>query len=117
MGSKKLIDLTYLYEISEGNSDLINDLSEMFFKQIPEYQDLLTDSYNKKDFYNLGRIAHKAKSAILMLGLKDLANELKKMEENAKEGKNINEYQEIIAKFVRESNIVLEELREIKNNK
>lgn len=117
MGSKKLIDLTYLYEISDGSSDLINDLSEMFFKQIPEYQDLLTNSYNKKDFYNLGRIAHKAKSAIMMLGLKDLANELKKLEENAKEGKNINEYQEIIAKFVRESNIVLEELREIKNNK
>ena len=117
MGSKKLIDLTYLYEISDGNSDLINDLSEMFFKQIPEYQDLLTDSYNKKDFYSLGRIAHKAKSAIMMLGLKDLANELKNLEENAKEGKNINEYQEIIAKFVRESNIVLEELREIKNNK
>ncbi len=117
MESKKLVDLTYLYEISDGSDNLINDLFEMFFKQIPEYQDLLIGFYEKRDFYNLGRIAHKAKSAILMLGLKDLANELKKLEENAKEGKNFNEYQEIIAKFVRDSNIALEELKEIKNNK
>ncbi|PLX14494.1 MAG: hypothetical protein C0597_09940 [Marinilabiliales bacterium] len=117
MGEKKLIDLTYLNEISDGSDELIYDLSEMFFQQIPEYQELLLKYYTQKDYYNLGRVAHKAKSAILMVGLKDLANELKKLEENAKEEKNINEYQEIIAKFVRESNIAIEELKEFKHKK
>ena len=117
MREKQLIDLTYLNEISDGSNELIHDLSEMFFQQIPEYQELLRKFYTKKDYYNLGRIAHKAKSAILMVGLKDLADELKKLEENAKEEKNITEYQEIIAKFVRESNIAIKELKELENKK
>jgi len=113
----KIIDLSYLNEISNGSQELINDLVEMFFKQIPEYQTLMNDSFSKKDWLSLGRIAHKAKSAILMVGMKDLGNELKKLEENAKEGKNINEYQEIIAKFVRDSNTAIKELSAIKNKK
>lgn len=111
----KLIDLSYLNEISDGNNELIVDLVNLFFVQIPEYQNSLNDLYNKKDWYNLGRIAHKAKSAILMVGMKDLAAELKKLEENAKEEKNIHEYKEIIVKFVRDSNTAIKELQEIKN--
>lgn len=113
----KLIDLTYLNEISAGSDELLNDLSEMFFNQIPEYQKLLSDYYQNKDWDNLARIAHKAKSAILMVGMKNLAEQLKKIEENAKDGKNIHEYQEIIAKFVRESNTAIKELQEIKRIK
>jgi HPt (histidine-containing phosphotransfer) domain-containing protein len=112
----QVIDLSYLNEISDGSNDLINDLIEMFFEQIPEYQESLNEFYSTKEWVNLGKTAHKAKSAILMVGMKELADELKKLEENAKEGKNINEYKEIIAKFVRESNTAIKELQEIKKN-
>ncbi|MBU8893144.1 MAG: Hpt domain-containing protein [Bacteroidales bacterium] len=117
MGKKhRYINLSYLNEISDGSNDLIIDLIDMFFIQIPEYQVSLSELNKIKDWKNLGKLAHKAKSAILMIGMKDLANELKKLEENAKDGKNINEFQEIIAKFVRESNIAIEELKEIRKN-
>ena len=109
-----LIDLSYLNEISDGSTELINDLVVLFFKQIPEYQNSLNDFYNKKEWESLSRIAHKAKSAILMVGMTDLANDLKKLEENTKEGRNINEYKEIIAKFVSQSNTAIKELKEIK---
>jgi hypothetical protein len=89
----------------------------MFFEQIPEYQKLLNDFYSTKDWINLGKTAHKAKSAILMVGMNKLAESLKILEENAKEGKNINVYKEIIAKFVRESNVAIKELQEIKINR
>jgi len=112
----KLINLDYLNEISEGNVDFIIDLFDMFYKQIPEYQISLLDLYDKKDWINLGKLAHKAKSAILMVGMKELADDLKKMEENAKEGININEYHEIIVKFVRDSNLAIEELKEVRKN-
>lgn len=112
-----MITLDYLNEISDGNTDLINDLIEMFLEQVPDYQKSMHDLHSKKDWENLGRIAHKAKSAILMVGMNNLAQELKKLEENANEGKNINEYQEIIAKFVRESDIALQELLRLKKKK
>ncbi len=110
----KLVNLDYLNEISDGNADFIIDLIEMFFKQIPEYQIYLLDLYKKKDWVNLGKLAHKAKSAILMVGMEELAGDLKKLEENAKEGININEYHEIIVKFVRESNLAIKELKEVR---
>jgi HPt (histidine-containing phosphotransfer) domain-containing protein len=112
----KLVNLDYLNEISDGNADFIIDLIDMFFEQIPEYQISLSDLYDKKDWINLGKLAHKAKSAILMVGMEELACDLKKLEENAKEGININEYHEIIVKFVRDSNLAIEELKEVQKN-
>ena len=104
----KVIDLSYLNEISDENTDFINDLIEMFFEQIPEYQKSLNNYYSKKEWINLGKTAHKAKSAILMVGMKELAGELKKLEENAKEEKNITEYKNYKQKFTVRFNHVLQ---------
>ena len=109
----KYINLSYLNEISNGNTDFINELIDMFFLQVPEYQKLLQEYFEKKDWHSLGRTAHKAKSAILMMGMNNLSRDLKNLEENAKDAKNINEYSEIIAKFVRDSNTAIKELKEI----
>ncbi|MFO7842909.1 MAG: hypothetical protein R6V16_03790 [Bacteroidales bacterium] len=110
----KLINLSYLESISNGDNHFILELIDMFFEQVPEYQKRLQLLYQKKDWYNLGRTAHKARAAIIMVGMKDLALELKKLEENAKVEKNIHEYQEIITKFVDYSNIAIEELNQIR---
>lgn len=110
----KYVNLSYLNEISNGNKDFIIELIDMFFLQVPEYQNLLQDYLKKKDWHNLGRTAHKAKSSILMMGMDDLSRDLKNLEENTKEAKNISEYSEIIAKFVRGSNAAIKELEEIR---
>ncbi len=110
----KLINLSYLESISNGDNHFILELIDMFFEQVPEYQKRLQLLYQKKDWYNLGRTAHKARSAILMVGMENLASELKKLEENAKVEKNIHEYQEIITKFVDYSNIAIKELNQIR---
>ncbi len=111
----KLINLSYLKSISDGNDDFILELIDMFFEQVPEYQKKLQLFYKEEDWDNLARIAHKAKSAILMVGMDKLAADLKKLEENAKVEKNIHEYQEIIAKFVSESKLAINELKLIRN--
>ncbi|MEE4198192.1 MAG: Hpt domain-containing protein [Bacteroidales bacterium] len=111
----KLINISYLKSISNGNDPFILELIDLFFEQIPEYQNLLKHFYDSGDWNNLARIAHKAKSAILMVGMDKLAQELKKLEENAKVEKNIHEYQEIIANFVDQSNIAIHELKLIRN--
>ncbi|MBI9053404.1 MAG: Hpt domain-containing protein [Bacteroidales bacterium] len=112
MSKDKLTNLSYLEEISNGNKEFMLELIDMFFEQIPEYQQLLQELYDKKDWIQLGKTAHKAKSSILMMGIKDLAAMLKRLEENAKDGININEYSEIIAKFVSDSATAISELEE-----
>ncbi|MFP4023342.1 MAG: Hpt domain-containing protein [Thiohalospira sp.] len=110
----KLINLSYLESISDGNDDFILELIDMFFEQVPEYQKKLQLFFKEKDWDNLSRIAHKAKSAILMVGMDKLATDLKKLEENAKDEKNIHEYQEIITKFVNQSMLAINELKSIR---
>jgi HPt (histidine-containing phosphotransfer) domain-containing protein len=112
MSEEKIIDLSYLIEISNGSNEFMIELIDMFFEQIPEYQVLLKEFYDKKEWLNLGKTAHKAKSSIIMMGLNDLGKELKWLEENAKEEKNIKEYKEIIAKFVCDSNQAIDELKQ-----
>jgi HPt (histidine-containing phosphotransfer) domain-containing protein len=109
-----LINMSYLDSISNGDKKFIQELIDLFFEQIPDYQSKLISLNESKDWNNLARIAHKAKSAIIMMGMNDLALELKKLEENAKEEKNIGDYQEIIVKFVNDTNSALAELRDIK---
>jgi HPt (histidine-containing phosphotransfer) domain-containing protein len=111
---KNIINMSYLNSISNGDNSFLRDLIDLFFEQIPDYQEKLKDLNNKKDWQNLAKTAHKAKSAIIMMGMDDIARELKKMEENAKEEKIIGDYQEIIAKFVNDTNSALVELKDIK---
>lgn len=106
--------MNYLESISNGNKNFIIDLIDLFFEQIPEYQKKLVELHKKEEWFELGRAAHKAKSALIMMGMEKLAGELKKLEENTKEGKNIGEYQEIIVKFVNDTNVAITELRAIK---
>ena len=112
MSKDKLTNLSYLEEISNGSKEFMLELIDMFFVQIPEYQNLLQELFEKEDWIQLGKTAHKAKSSILMMGITELASQLKHLEENAKEGRNINEYSEIIAKFVSDSSIAITELEE-----
>ena len=109
-----VINMSYLNSISNGDKKFILELIDLFFEQIPDYQNKLINLNESKDYDNLARIAHKAKSAIIMMGMNDLALELKKLEENAKEKKNIGDYQEIIVKFVNDSNSAIAELKELK---
>lgn len=109
----KIINLNYINLISNGDAKFIKELIELFLDQIPVYQINLNEYYKQKDWYNLGRAAHKAISAILMMGMEELASELKKIEENTKEEKNIGKYQEIIVKFVEDTNTAIAELKEL----
>ncbi|OFX82362.1 MAG: hypothetical protein A2X00_06850 [Bacteroidetes bacterium GWE2_32_14] len=112
--NSNIVNMSYLNSISNGNKKFIQELIDLFFEQIPDYQKKLKEYYKIKDWHNLSRAAHKAKSALLMVGMEELALELKKMEENAKEEKNIGDYQEIIVKFVNDTNSAITELNELR---
>ena len=67
------IDLTYLKNMSAGNRDLVLEMIEIFKNQIDEFTNGMDEHYSKKEYELLGRLAHKAKSSISIMGLNDLA--------------------------------------------
>jgi HPt (histidine-containing phosphotransfer) domain-containing protein len=110
------IDLTYLRNMSAGNKDLILEMIGIFKGQVVEFSDGMDKFYDDKEFEQLGRLAHKAKSSISIMGLNDLATELKSFENLAKAGEEVEKYPAFIENFKKETAIALEELDEVSRN-
>jgi len=105
--------MDYLDEISEGNQDLACDLIEMFIKQVPIFSEQLDSLYRNGDFVLLGKLAHKIKSSVAMMGITELASDMKTLEFIAREGKEIEKYPDYISKFKTISNEAIIELNDI----
>lgn len=80
-------DLTYLKSMSAGSNELIKEMIEIFSVQVPEFIEELRQHLEKKEFMRLGAVAHKAKSSVSIMGMDELAKDLKTLELLAKEGK------------------------------
>lgn len=102
--------------MSAGNNDLVLEMIEIFKRQVVEFVDDMNNLYNNKDYENLGRLAHKAKSSISIMGLNELAKDLKTFEIAAKAGIDIESYPSFIAKFTTETSEALNELEEVAEN-
>jgi HPt (histidine-containing phosphotransfer) domain-containing protein len=109
-------DLSYLKEMSAGNKELVLEMIDIFKSQVEEFKRDMLDLYSKKEYQLLGKLAHKAKSSISIMGLSDLANDLKTLENNAKAGIKTESYKKIIDKFIRETDEAVSELNQVSKN-
>ncbi len=109
-------DLTYLRNMSAGNKDLVLEMIQIFKEQVAEFIKDMNQLLEDKDYENLGKLAHKAKSSISMMGLNDLAVELKTFEIKAKAGIDTEEYPIFISKFRDETEEAVQELEEVSAN-
>lgn len=105
--------MDYLNEISEGSDDLACDLIEMFIKQVPIFSEQLDLLYKNGDYALLGKLAHKIKSSVAMMGINELSTEMKILEQIAKEGIDVEKYPIYISNFKSISNEAIIELNEI----
>ena len=110
------IDLTYLKNMSAGNKDLILEMIGIFKSQVVEFNQSMDVYYTNKQYELLGRLAHKAKSSISIMGLNELAADLKNFENLAKEGVEVEKYPGFIKKFKNETAEAIEELDEVVRN-
>lgn len=76
----KVIDLTYLHSVSDGNKELEQSLVNIFLQQIPEFYHTMTEAQHNGDMIKLASVAHKAKSSVLAMGMAELAHALKELE-------------------------------------
>lgn len=111
-----IIDLTYLRNMSAGNKDLILEMIGLFKSQVEEFTKGMDELYEKKEYESLGRLAHKAKSSISIMGLKKLSIELKNFENLTKTGEQIEKYPKFITNFKLQTSEAIAELDEVTNN-
>ena len=104
-------DLTYLKEMSGGNKDLIREMITIFNTQVEEFARDMDHHLEKEEYELLGKLAHKAKSSISIMGMVDLAVELKTLENLAREGKQTEKYAGMISSFRIQTELAVQELK------
>jgi HPt (histidine-containing phosphotransfer) domain-containing protein len=92
-------NLTYLKGMSGDNFEIIKEMIGIFIEQVQEMSETMNSCLNNKDWTTLGKLAHKAKSSVSIMGMEELATKLKELEHSAAEGKDIENYAVIVQKF------------------
>jgi HPt (histidine-containing phosphotransfer) domain-containing protein len=110
------IDLSYLREMSGGNKELILEMISIFKSQVVEFGQDMDQLLETKQYELLGRLAHKAKSSVSIMGLETLALSLKDLENFTREGIKPESYAEIVAAFKQETAEAVRELTLVTNN-
>jgi len=106
-------DLTYLSGMSGGNPDIIKEMISIFIEQAEEYVVDFQKLLDEKNYLALGKLAHKAKSSIAIMGMNDLAADLKKLELLTKDNSEIETYQGFVDNFNSLCKTAIVELKEI----
>ncbi len=104
------INTEYIESVTGGDREIILELVNLFKEQVVEFNSEMKSLFDKKDFYSLGLLAHKAKSSVAILGISELAVMLKTFELEAKEGKNPENYPGYIERFESETRSAISEL-------
>jgi HPt (histidine-containing phosphotransfer) domain-containing protein len=106
-----LFDLSYLNQVFQGNKELVDNIINLFLQQVPEYISEMVSCVERNDLLSLHPLAHKAKSSISMLGLKNMEKNVVRIEQDSKHNRNIEELPKIVYSVQDECVLVYEQLR------
>jgi FOG: HPt domain len=104
-------DLTYLKSSADNNPELIKEMIAIFIEQVEGYIREIQKLLDDKNYIALGRLAHKAKSSIAIVGMNELAADLKKLEILTNEGLEETIYPIIVERFRVECQLAICELQ------
>ncbi|MDD2563616.1 MAG: ATP-binding protein [Salinivirgaceae bacterium] len=112
----KHIDLNYLRNVTDGDTDLLKDFLHAFFEQLPEYQSQINIGLQEKNWAGIGLAAHSLKSSFAMVGAYELQSTMKELEIISKESPNEGEIIQLIDTFTNSIGDVLYELENYLTN-
>ncbi len=75
-----LVDLSYLRDMSDGNEEFIQEMIKIFKADSPVLIERMQNSFDKKDWPALSKVAHKFRSPAVMMGMKDVAKIAERIE-------------------------------------
>lgn len=83
-------DMAYLMELSNGNTQLIREILELFVKQTPPDMELLSTYIRQEDWERAYKQAHHIKPTLAYVGANQLRQELQEIEDSAKNRQHLD---------------------------
>jgi HPt (histidine-containing phosphotransfer) domain-containing protein len=81
---------------------MINNIISLFLQQVPEYVREMEECVKKNELLSLHPLAHKAKSSVSMLGIRDLETDILQIEQDSKHLRNLDNLPVLVSR-VREN--------------
>jgi len=94
-----------------NDSAVMKETIDLFLHQLIEARADMDFLLGCKNWGELSRLAHKIKSSALVMGVEQMADEMKELELLAKDSRNVDEYPEYIASLNAMIDLVEVELR------
>ena len=108
-----ITDLSYLKTMSGGDGAFIQEMIDLFKEQVEEYKRDMPELLRQQSYDSLSKLAHKAKSSVAVMGMTDVAELLKELEILANESKEVERYEEMVNRFLEQSQLAIKELERI----
>ncbi len=105
-------NLDYLQNITGGDTATIRELILLFIDQIPEFTGNMKKYLEEQKYLELGKVAHKAKSSVMIMGMDDLGHDLKLLQLGTINGTGVETYAQHVSRFENECSIAVEELQQ-----
>jgi HPt (histidine-containing phosphotransfer) domain-containing protein len=116
MPELKITDLSYLKQVSGGEPRFIKEMIKIFNEQVPEFISNMEKHLSNKNYLELGREAHKAKSSVIIVGMNDLGAKMKELQLLTEKSENTEKYPELVNDFRVQCLAAVEELEEYSRN-
>jgi HPt (histidine-containing phosphotransfer) domain-containing protein len=97
-----LFDLSYLNQVFQGNTEMINEIISLFLEQVPNYISQMEQLVARDELLALHPLAHKSKSSIAMLGLKRMEEKVLQIEHNSRHRENLEDIPGLVAEVRKE---------------
>ncbi|MFM7309646.1 MAG: Hpt domain-containing protein [Flavobacteriales bacterium] len=105
-------DLSYLNQVFQGNREMVNNIITLFLQQVPEYVRQMEECVRKNEPMSLHPLAHKAKSSIAMLGIKEMEEDIIQIEQDSKHLRNLDGLPKLVARVRDNCQIVYQQLQD-----
>jgi HPt (histidine-containing phosphotransfer) domain-containing protein len=93
-------DLSYLLQLMDNNTEIVLEVLAIFKSEVPKDMVHLENHLMNKEWELLGKTAHKLKSSVGNLGMNELRDFFLYIEQNGKEGTNLDQIPHYVKKTV-----------------
>lgn len=85
-----VLDLSYLQGISNGSTEFMIDIIDLFLSQMPDYFEQLDQLITVENWENAAEIAHKIKPSLTFMGVRSAMESMAEIERNARNLENLD---------------------------
>lgn len=109
--AEKMIDLTYLTNVCDGDKVFMRDMIETFISNTPAAINEMQKLINKTAWPKVADIAHKLKPSITFMGIESLKTVVKQIEDFGKEDYNTDQIPELVNDLSAKCQLAYKELQ------